>query len=141
MLRLAFMDRRGFEKLVQKAYLRIPERFRRRIANVAIVVEEEPSGEDLRSAKVPPGSDLLGLYHGLPLTERGWGRYSLFPDRISIYQRPLERAARSEAELEELVDDTLWHEVGHYFGLSEREIRRAELRRARERKARRRRRW
>lgn len=120
------MDRRAFEQLVQEAFLEIPGRFRRRIANVAIVVEDEPSEEDL--LKLPRGSSLLGLYHGLPMTQRGWSRYSLMPDRISIYQGPLERAARNEAELERLVVETLWHEIGHYFGLSEAEIRRAERR-------------
>ncbi len=125
------MDRQAFEELVHRAFLEIPEKFRRRIANVAIVVEDEPAEEDLRSARVSPGSELLGLYHGLPLTQRGWSRSSLLPDRISIYQGAIERAARTEAELERMVVETLWHEIGHYFGLSEREIRRAEARRTR----------
>ncbi len=128
------MDRRAFEELVDRAFREIPEEFRRRIANVAIVVEDEPTEEDRRRAKVSPGNDLLGLYHGLPLTRRGWSRSSLLPDRISIYQQAIERAAVTEAELETLIVETLWHEIGHYFGLSEREIRRAEARRIRRRK-------
>ena len=128
------MDRRAFEQMAQAAFLEIPARFRDRIENVAIVVEDEPSREDLRSARVSAGSDLLGLYHGLPLSQRGWGRYSSLPDRICLYQGPLERAAKSEGDLQRLVVDTLWHEIGHYFGLSEKEVRRAEARRARKRK-------
>ncbi len=123
------MDRASFDHLVQQAFLRIPRRFRSRIENVAIVVENEPSREDLRTARVPAGHDLLGLYHGLPLPQRGWARYSSLPDRICIYQGPIERAAQSEAELRVLVRETLWHEIAHYFGLNEKEVRRAEARR------------
>ena len=123
------MDRAAFDDLVQQAFRRIPRRFRSRIENVAIVVENEPSKEDLRTARVPAGHDLLGLYHGLPLPQRGWARYSSLPDRICIYQGPIERAAHSERELRTLVKDTLWHEIAHYFGLNEREVRQAEKRR------------
>lgn len=128
------MDRRRFEELVERAYQHIPAFYRKRIQNVAIVVEQEPSQDALRSASVPPTSTLLGLYHGVPLTKRT-SSYTALPDRISIYQGPLERASRSEAELERMVEDTLWHEIGHYFGLNEAEVRRAEVRRDRQRRA------
>ena len=128
------MNQRDFEELVERAYQRIPKYYLRRIQNVLIVVEQEPGEPALRSANVPPGSTLLGLYHGIPLTKRT-SAYSSLPDRISIYQGPLERAASSPAELERMVEDTLWHEIGHYFGLNEAEIRRVEMRRDRLRRA------
>jgi predicted Zn-dependent protease with MMP-like domain len=128
------MALRSFEQLVERAYQRIPKYYLRRIQNVVIVVEQEPSESALRSAGVPQGSTLLGLYHGVPLTKRT-SAYSSLPDRISIYQGPLERAAAGPAELERMVEDTLWHEIGHYFGLNEAEVRRAEMHRERRRRA------
>jgi len=129
------MDRSAFDEIVERAYQRIPTFYRRRIQNVAIVVEQEPSPATLRAASVPPGNTLLGLYQGVPATKRPWSVSSGLPDRISIYQGPLERMAGSDAELERMVEDTLWHEIGHYFGLNEEEIRRAEVRREKRRKA------
>jgi predicted Zn-dependent protease with MMP-like domain len=129
------MDRGAFDQLVERAFQRIPLYYRKRIENVAIVVEQEPSPAALRAASIPPGSTLLGLYQGIPAIKRSWGSSSALPDRISLYQGPLERMASSSAELERLVEDTLWHEIGHYFGLNEAEIRRVEARRARQRKA------
>ncbi len=108
------MEAREFELLVEKGLRAIPARFRRRMDNVAIVVEQEG----------PPG--LLGLYHGRPLTRRSVSDGFVMPDRITIYQGPHERAARSRAHLERLVAETVWHEVAHYFGMDEREVRRAE---------------
>ena len=120
--------REEFARLVEEACLQIPARFRRRIANVAIVVEEEPSEGDLEGAYCPPGSTLLGLYHGVPLTQRTSHYGLVLPDKISIYRRPIERLARNERHLQQIVRETLWHEVGHYFGLNEQQLRRAERR-------------
>lgn len=125
------MRREEFEEIVHAAWRRIPSRFRRRIQNVAIVVEDEPGRGLLRSAGVPPGDTLLGLYHGVPLTQRGAGYGMVLPDKISLFQGPIERAARSPEEIPDVVYDTLWHEVAHYFGMSEREVRASERRRAR----------
>lgn len=121
-------ERDQFDRWVREAYLAIPARFRRRIANVAIVVEEEPSGEDLRAARCPRDSILLGLYHGIPLTERTSSYGMVLPDKISIYRGPIERLARNEREIRQIVQETLWHEVGHYFGMDEQRVRRAERR-------------
>jgi predicted Zn-dependent protease with MMP-like domain len=109
-----------FDILVERAIQRIPTRFRARIRNVAITVEMEP-----------PEPGLLGLYQGRPLTERSVFESFQMPDRITIFQGPHERMARSRADLEELVWETVWHEVAHYFGLDEAEVRRAERRHAR----------
>jgi predicted Zn-dependent protease with MMP-like domain len=112
----------AFDALVDRAVANLPARFRVRMQNLVIVVQ--PQG---------PSPDLLGLYEGLPVTERhASGPTSAFgPDRIRIFQRPHEEMARTLAELERIVTDTVWHEVGHYFGLSEREIHAAEDRRER----------
>ena len=115
------MDANDFDKLVEEALLSaVAPSFRRRLKNVVIVVEQEPSD---------PG--LLGLYQGRPVTERSTAEFSAMPDRITIYQGPHERMARNAAHLRRLVEETVWHEVAHYFGMSEAEVRRAEARRAR----------
>jgi predicted Zn-dependent protease with MMP-like domain len=110
-----------FDRVVARAYERIPGRFRRRLANVALVVEPEP----------PAGAPLLGLYQGRPLPGRSVFEGFAMPDRITIFQGPHERMARDREHLEKLVEETVWHEVAHYFGLSEREVRAAERRRVR----------
>ena len=118
------MTQAAFDKLVERALAAIPSRFRKRLDNVAIVVEAEP-----------PRPGLLGLYQGRPLTLRSVNDGFVMPDRITIYQGPHERLARSLAELEKIVRDTLWHEVAHYFGLDELQVQRAERRRERMRRA------
>jgi predicted Zn-dependent protease with MMP-like domain len=106
--------------MVARALRRIPWRFRKRMDNVVLVVEREP-----------PRPGLLGLYQGRPLTERSVGESFALPDRITIYQGPHERGARDERQLEEMVYETVWHEIAHYFGMDEGEVRRAERRRGR----------
>jgi predicted Zn-dependent protease with MMP-like domain len=118
-----------FDALVEQAYARIPARFRRRLQNVAIVVEPEPTPEQLRRTGVPAGGTLLGLYEGRPLTVRSSFEPFSMPDRITIFQGPIERMARSEPHLEQIVYDTLWHEIAHYFGMNENQVRAAERRR------------
>jgi len=118
-----------FDRLVEEAYARIPARFRRRLKNVAMVVEAEPSPQQLAEAGVGRGGTLLGLYQGRPLTTRSVFESFALPDRITIFQGPHERLARGEAHLKQLVEDTVWHEVAHYFGMDERGVREAERRR------------
>ena len=113
------MSPQDFDRLVEEAMEIIPPRFRGRLKNLLFVVEAEPR---------EPG--LLGLYEGRPETERSLAEPSHGPDRITIYQGPHERAARSPAALRRLVEETIWHEVAHYFGLDEAQVRRAERRRA-----------
>jgi predicted Zn-dependent protease with MMP-like domain len=115
-----------FDKLVQAAYGRIPSRFRKRLHNVAMLVEPEPSPAQLAEAGVGKGGTLLGLYQGRPLTERSVFQSFTMPDRITIFQGPHERLARGEGHLQQMVEDTVWHEVAHYFGLDERQVRAAE---------------
>src|ERR1700733_6629629 len=118
-----------FDRLVEWAYARIPARFRRRLKNVAIVVEAEPSPQQLAEAGVGAGGTLLGLYQGRPLTARSVFENFALPDRITIFQGPHERLGRGEAHLKKIVEDTVWHEVAHYFGMDEPVVREAERRR------------
>jgi len=129
------MTPREFDQLVEQAYARIPSRFRKRLENVALVVEAEPLPRQLAEAGVGPGGTLLGLYQGRPLTARSVFESFTMPDRITIFQGPHERLARNEAQLRQMVEDTVWHEVAHYFGMDERRVRAAERRRRRMRNA------
>ena len=118
-----------FDRLVADACERIPARFRRRLKNVAIMVEAEPDAGQLARGRVPRGGTLLGLYEGRPLPQRSVFESFAMPDRITVFQGPHERMARGPEHLAKLVEDTVWHEVAHYFGLNEREVRAAERRR------------
>ncbi len=112
-----------------RACARIPARFRKRLENIAILVAPEPSAEQLARGRVGRGGTLLGLYEGRPLTQRSVFEGFTMPDRITIFQGPHERLAQTPEHLERMVEDTVWHEVAHYFGLNEMEVRRAERRR------------
>jgi predicted Zn-dependent protease with MMP-like domain len=120
-----------FDRLVAAAYARIPGRFRRRLQNVAMVVAAEPSPQQLARGRVPRGSTLLGLYEGRPLTTRSVFDSFVMPDRITVFQGPHERLAQGPEHLASLVEDTVWHEVAHFFGMDETRVRAAERRRGR----------
>jgi len=115
------MDRSSFEKLVQHSLRRIPRRFKKKLENISVEVEDRPSSELLRDMGITSGT-LFGLYQGVPLTQREWNYGNVLPDRIVIYQRPIESAAVSPGEIDEIVLDTVMHEVGHYFGFSDDEL-------------------
>ena len=123
------MSPNEFDRLVTEAYKCIPRRFRNRLKNVALVIESEPSAAQLARGRVPRGGTLLGLYEGRPLTTRSVFEPFAMPDRITIFQGPHERLARSPEDLVRLVKDTVWHEVAHYFGMDEAHVRRAERKR------------
>ena len=117
------MTREEFKVLVQEAIDTIPARFAREVKNVAICIEEEPSDELLDDMDMGPDDTLLGLYQGVPLPERGWGHGNVLPDRITLYQRTIEEECDGdEDEIVVAIGETLIHELGHYFGLSEDEI-------------------
>jgi predicted Zn-dependent protease with MMP-like domain len=90
--------------------------------NITIIVEDEPSRDLLDEMGVEPPDTLLGLYQGTPLTERRWDYGNVLPDRVLIFQGPHEREAEDEDDLVVAIGETLIHEIGHYFGLSEAEI-------------------
>lgn len=117
------MTRDDFEALVREAIDTIPRRFARHIRNVAIVIEDEPSPELLEEMEITPPDSLLGLYQGTPLPERRWDHGNALPDKISLYQLPIEdECDGDEDEIVVAIGETLIHELGHYFGMSEEEI-------------------
>jgi predicted Zn-dependent protease with MMP-like domain len=116
------MTREAFTALVEEALREIPRRFRKAMRNVAVVVEDEPSQDILDDMEIDEGDTLFGLYQGTPLTQRGWGYGNSLPDRISIYQKPIEEACADEEEIRDCIAETVIHEFGHYFGMSEEEI-------------------
>ena len=116
------MKRKAFERLVQDALATIPSNFREAMSNLAIVVEDEPSPDLLEEMEIEPPDTLFGLYQGVPLTERRWDHGNALPDRILLFQGPIERDSDDEDDLVVGIGETLIHEIGHYFGLSEEEI-------------------
>ncbi len=116
------MERAAFEALVADAIAGIPRRFRDAMSNLVILVEDEPSRELLRDMDIEPPDTLFGLYQGVPLTERRWDHGNILPDQIVLFQGPHEREAENDDELVVSIGETLIHEIGHYFGLSEDEI-------------------
>ncbi len=128
-----------FAELVGETWDSMPEQFRSKVKNVALLIEDEPSEEIRRLEKLGPHDTLLGLYHGIPAIERGeaYGLGGTLPDTITLYRLPLLEEAHHllherptphtiEEALAEAVRETLWHEVGHYFGLSDPEIHKRE---------------
>lgn len=133
------MTKKEFEQLVADAFDLVPDKFRKRVSNVALLVEEFPSREDLQDNNIPHGETLLGLYKGTPLTERGegYGVGGTLPDTITIYMNPiLEKAAHesgvevewgeptepAKKRIRAIVRDTIWHEIAHHFGMDEFEV-------------------
>jgi predicted Zn-dependent protease with MMP-like domain len=116
------MTRDRFTQLVEESLKEIPRRFRKEMRNVAVVVEDDPSPEILEEMEVEPGDTLFGLYQGTPLPERGWSFGNNLPDRISIYQNPIEDACETDEDIRDCIAETVIHEFGHYFGMSEEEI-------------------
>jgi predicted Zn-dependent protease with MMP-like domain len=108
-----------FGKLVDAAMTEIPPPLQRYLENVIVEVEAMPSGEDLLEVGIDDPTELLALYHGTPLTERGLEFAGALPDRITIYQRNIERICRSRREIVEEIRTTVLHEIGHHFGLDE----------------------
>ena len=116
------MTRHEFERCVTQALATIPKRFRDAMENLAIVVEDEPDRQLLAELDAGPDDTLFGLYVGTPQTERRWDHGNALPDRILLFQGPHEREAEDDEDLVISIGETLIHEIGHYFGLSEEEI-------------------
>lgn len=120
------LERRFFERLVADALDALPETFGSRLDNVEIVVEDWPDAETLRVVGARSRSDLLGFYHGVPQTVRTHAYGLVLPDKISLYQRPIELRCRSLAEARVLVGHVLRHEIAHHFGLDDARLREIE---------------
>ena len=113
------MSRPEFEDLVAEALDDLPEPFASHLDNVDVVVEDEPSAEDLSLAGVTGGGTLFGLYHGIPQTDRGPGYTFVLPDRITIYRGPILRECADPDEVYDEVAVTVVHEIAHHFGISD----------------------
>ena len=120
------MEREQFERLVEEALAGLPQKFKKYIENVVVIVEDYPSGETRRKVGASRSSSILGLYHGVPFKHRGPYYGNIPPDVIVIYQKPIEDICETEEELKEKVQDVVLHEVGHYFGMSDAELHRLE---------------
>ncbi len=112
-----------FEALVAEALDSLPEEIARYMENVEVVVAWRPTGSQLRRAGVRAGHLLLGLYEGVPLTQRSVSYGFVPPDKITIFQEPLQRLAQSKADLKERVRRTVIHEIAHHFGISDERLR------------------
>jgi predicted Zn-dependent protease with MMP-like domain len=116
------LTRADFERVVDEALDSLPPRFARMVQNVAIAVEEEPNDEDLQSIEDDDDdAELLGIYRGVALTHRTHDA-PLLPDEIAIFRGPINRTTRTREEAVEEVRETVIHELGHYFGLSDDEM-------------------
>jgi len=116
--------RTRFQEIVAEAIDSIPEGLHRRIENVAVVIEDEPDRETLLDLGLDPAEDsLYGLYQGTPISERGAAYGNALPDRIVIYYLPLTEDFGDEYHLRREIRRTVIHEIGHFFGLSDRELR------------------
>lgn len=116
------MERERFEELVEQAVESLPQQFRDRLENVAVVVQYWPTGRQLRSVGLRYREELLGLYEGVPLTAFGKEHALVPPDKISIFQRPIELAYRTEGRIVRGIEETVRHEIAHHFGISDRRL-------------------
>lgn len=111
-----------FESLITEALNELPNEFQKKLNNVSVVMEDWPTPQQMRDARVQPGSLLFGLYHGTPQTRRTQG--TLYPDKISIFAGPILMVCRTSEEVKTKVRQVVRHEIAHHFGLNEEEIRR-----------------
>jgi predicted Zn-dependent protease with MMP-like domain len=120
------MTREHFEEIAQHAFDSLPPNFRERVENVQIVIEDYPSQDALERTRAGR-YNLLGLYQGVPLPHRGtsYGMYPVGPDKITLYQKNIEAVCKSDVEIEHRIVEVLFHEIGHYFGMNEEQIREA----------------
>jgi predicted Zn-dependent protease with MMP-like domain len=120
------LSRREFEELVVLALRRLPRFFKRKMKNVDVVVEDRASRDLLSEMGLRSPSELLGLYQGVPLDQRGFYYGNVLPDKITLFQIPIESICQTREEIEERVKEVVIHEVGHYFGLDDDRLRELE---------------
>jgi predicted Zn-dependent protease with MMP-like domain len=112
-----------FEQLVVEALDSLPEEFQKSLQNIEVVVATWPTLAEMRSVGLKPGHLLLGLYHGVPQTRRGNGYGLVLPDKITIFQGPIERVCHSPEDVIRKVQHTVRHEIAHHFGISDDRLR------------------
>jgi len=119
------MNQKKFEKLVNEVIKTIPKKFLEKLDNVDIVIEDTPTPYQLRKLRARKNLIIFGLYEGVPKTKR-WQYGQVLPDKITIFKKPIEKMARSEKEVKEIVKNTVWHEIAHHFGMDEKRVREVE---------------
>jgi predicted Zn-dependent protease with MMP-like domain len=117
------MKRVVFERLVAEALDALPEFFQAKLDNVAVVVEDWPSRETMRSTGARSPAQILGFYHGVPQTKRTRSYALVPPDKISLYQRPIEMRCRTVDEVRATIQRVLRHEIAHHFGMDDERLR------------------
>ena len=120
------LTRREFEELTISALKRLPHYFRKKLENVDVVIEDRASQELVSEMELQSPYQLLGLYQGVPLQRRGFYYGNVLPDKITLFQIPIESICKTKEEVEEKVREVVIHEVGHYFGLDDRKLRELE---------------
>lgn len=120
------MKQEDFEKLVKGTIEVLPEKIRKKLENLAICIEKRPTKEQLKRLGARYGGFLLGLYEGIPQTKWGKGFGMILPDKITIFQEPIEKFSSSNQEIKELVKNVILHEIAHHFGFNEKEIKKLE---------------
>jgi len=123
------LNREEFEEIVNEGIKAIPEKFLQKLKNVEIIIEDEPTPAQRKKLNLHSGWTLFGLYEGVPQLERGAGYNAVLPDKITIFQNPIEVAANNEQDIKEMVKNTVWHEIAHHFGMNEARVRQAEVKR------------
>lgn len=119
------MDPKSFENLVVEAVESLPEDFRKKLENIDIVVEDEPTPEHRKAAGSKERDILMGLYQGVPLSKRTHLYGNVLPDKITIFRNNIERVCRTDDEIRETVRRTVIHEFAHYFGISDEHMRKS----------------
>ena len=120
------MTRAQFERVVERALRGLPRAFKEKLANIVVVVEDWADDETLEEMGIEPPDTLYGLYRGVDLTQRDSNYGNVLPDTVTIYQGPIEEDCEDEAEMQEVIRDTVVHEIGHYFGLDDETMHRIE---------------
>ena len=120
------LEENEFEDLVKEAVNSLPEKFKKKMENIIVVTEELASAELLAEMKISSPYHLLGLYRGIPYTKRGIWYRNVMPDKIIVFKKPIESRCKNKEEIQESVRKVVIHEIGHYFGLNEAELRKIE---------------
>ncbi len=123
------MDRERFEWLVAKAVDDLPDEFRERMDNIDIVVQDEPTSSQLAEAGLRRSETLLGLYEGVPLTRRSRSYGMVPPDKITIFQKPIEARCRGDTEIQREIQRVVKHEIAHHFGIGDARLNQLERKR------------
>jgi predicted Zn-dependent protease with MMP-like domain len=125
------MDRRKFEELALKAIKSLPQEFQEKLDNVVMLIEDLPSAKQAKKLRLRQGSQLLGLYEGVPQTNRGQSYNLVLPDKITLFQKSIELMSNSDREIEIEIGNVIRHEIAHHFGIDDDTLRKIENRKIR----------